>query len=58
MIMNEKIFLLKKDRGKDPEAAFLEQDEHHELLKTIESLTVKYREVFCSIIIRILVLLK
>jgi RNA polymerase sigma-70 factor, ECF subfamily len=46
LIMNEKIFLLKKDRGKDPEAAFLERDSHHELLKTIESLTVKYREVF------------
>lgn len=46
LVMNEKIFLLKKDRVKGPEAAFLEQDEHHELLKTIESLTVKYREVF------------
>ena len=46
MIMNEKIFFLKKDKEKDPETAFLDRDEHHELLNTIESLSVKYREVF------------
>jgi RNA polymerase sigma-70 factor (ECF subfamily) len=46
MVMNEKVFFLKKNKEKDPETKFLERDQQDELLKVIESLSVKYREVF------------